>query len=90
MIEFLFALNIFSAVLLAVYALHQAILLVLFLRTKTSLAPGGGESGQNLPRVTVQLPLFNERYVAERIIAAACALDYPRELLHIQVLDDST
>mgnify|MGYP003945611699 CR=1 FL=1 len=90
LIEFLFALNIFSAVLLAVYALHQAILLVLFLRTKTSLAPGGGESGQNLPRVTVQLPLFNERYVAERIIAAACALDYPRELLHIQVLDDST
>ena len=44
----------------------------------------------SLPCVTVQLPLYNERYVAERVIAAACALDYPRELLQVQVLDDST
>jgi cellulose synthase/poly-beta-1,6-N-acetylglucosamine synthase-like glycosyltransferase len=43
-----------------------------------------------LPRVTVQLPLYNERYVARRIIDAVAALDYPRDLLHIQVLDDST
>ena len=42
------------------------------------------------PRVTVQLPLYNERNVAARIIDAAVALDYPVELLHIQVLDDST
>ncbi len=41
------------------------------------------------PKVTVQLPLYNERFVAQRSIAAACALDYPRELLQIQVLDDS-
>jgi cellulose synthase/poly-beta-1,6-N-acetylglucosamine synthase-like glycosyltransferase len=38
----------------------------------------------------VQLPLFNERYVAERVIRAAGALDYPRDRLEIQVLDDST
>jgi cellulose synthase/poly-beta-1,6-N-acetylglucosamine synthase-like glycosyltransferase len=43
-----------------------------------------------LPRITVQLPLFNELYVAERLLAAATSLDYPRELLDIQVLDDST
>ena len=43
-----------------------------------------------LPRVTVQLPMFNERHVAERIIEAVCALDYPRDRLQIQVLDDST
>jgi len=42
------------------------------------------------PRVTVQLPLYNERYVAERLIEETCRLDYPRELLEIQVLDDST
>lgn len=42
------------------------------------------------PRVTVQLPLYNEQNVVERIIDAAAALDYPVELLHIQVLDDST
>lgn len=44
----------------------------------------------DLPRVTVQLPLFNERYVAERGIRAAAALIWPRERLQIQVLDDST
>lgn len=42
------------------------------------------------PRVTVQLPLYNEQNVVERVIDAATALDYPAELLHIQVLDDST
>lgn len=42
-----------------------------------------------LPIVTVQLPLFNERYVAERLIRAVCALDYPADRLEIQVLDDS-
>ena len=41
------------------------------------------------PRVTVQLPIYNERNVAERIIDAACALDYPADKLEIQVLDDS-
>ena len=42
------------------------------------------------PRVTVQLPIFNELYVCERLIDAACELDWPRERLEIQVLDDST
>lgn len=42
------------------------------------------------PRVTVQLPIFNELYVAERLIRAAAALDYPAELLEIQALDDSS
>jgi cellulose synthase/poly-beta-1,6-N-acetylglucosamine synthase-like glycosyltransferase len=42
------------------------------------------------PRVTIQLPIFNELYVAERLIDAAASLDYPRDLLDIQVLDDST
>ena len=42
------------------------------------------------PRVTVQLPLYNEQNVVERVIDAATALDYPLDLLHIQVLDDST
>lgn len=43
-----------------------------------------------LPRVTVQLPLFNELYVVERLLEAVTRLDYPRHLLEIQVLDDST
>ncbi|MCC6809061.1 MAG: glycosyltransferase family 2 protein [Deltaproteobacteria bacterium] len=42
------------------------------------------------PRVTVQLPVFNERYVVERLIDAVCQFDYPRDRLSVQVLDDST
>ena len=42
------------------------------------------------PVVTVQLPVYNERYVIERLMAAVVAFDYPRELLEIQLLDDST
>ncbi len=45
---------------------------------------------KEFPDVTVQLPVFNERYVVERVIDAAAALDWPRGKLHIQVLDDST
>jgi len=45
---------------------------------------------RNWPVVTVQLPIFNERYVVERLIEAVCRLDYPRNRLEIQVLDDST
>ena len=40
------------------------------------------------PMVTVQLPLYNERYVAGRLLEAAAALDYPADRLEIQVLDD--
>lgn len=55
----------------------------------------GGVSGvceinyHELPLVTVQLPIFNERYVARRLLTAICALDYPKDKLQIQVLDDS-
>ena len=45
---------------------------------------------EQLPRLTVQLPLFNEMYVAERLIESVCRLDYPLDRLEIQVLDDST
>jgi cellulose synthase/poly-beta-1,6-N-acetylglucosamine synthase-like glycosyltransferase len=47
-------------------------------------------SVEDWPRVTIQLPLFNERYVVERLINSMCRLDYPKRLLEIQVLDDST
>ncbi len=42
------------------------------------------------PQVTIQLPVFNERYVVKRLIQTVCRFEYPRELLEIQVLDDST
>lgn len=52
--------------------------------------PAGRFERDALPVVTVQLPLFNERYVVERLIRAVCALDWPSDRLEIQVLDDST
>ncbi|MCK4988045.1 MAG: glycosyltransferase, partial [Desulfobacterales bacterium] len=42
------------------------------------------------PRVTIQLPIYNERYVVKRLIKAVCMIDYPGDLLEVQVLDDST
>src|SRR5207247_4081267 len=44
----------------------------------------------DLPQVTIQLPIYNERYVIRRLLEAVCALDYPRDRLEIQLLDDST
>jgi cellulose synthase/poly-beta-1,6-N-acetylglucosamine synthase-like glycosyltransferase len=44
----------------------------------------------DLPLVTVQLPIFNERYVSRRLVDAVCQLDWPKDKLQIQVLDDST
>ena len=45
---------------------------------------------QDLPQVTIQLPVYNERYVIRRLLKSVCALDYPKDRLEIQVLDDST
>ena len=74
---------------LAAYGLHRLLLVVEFLRgNKKSVDPGSGEVVW--PVVTVQLPIFNERYVAPRLIDAVCRLDYEPGRLEIQVLDDST
>ena len=77
--------------LLSVYGVYRYRLVYLFLRyQKHRPQPKSRFVTGRLPRVTVQLPLFNEMYVAERLIEAVLKLDYPRELLEIQVLDDST
>jgi cellulose synthase/poly-beta-1,6-N-acetylglucosamine synthase-like glycosyltransferase len=77
--------------LLSFYGIYRYRLVYLFLRYRGQIPKPKGSFGPNaLPRVTVQLPLFNEMYVAERLIGAVIGLDYPRELLEIQVLDDST
>ncbi|HKP86018.1 MAG TPA: glycosyltransferase, partial [Blastocatellia bacterium] len=77
--------------LLSVYGVYRYRLVYLFLRYRNHRPQPKASYGPNrLPRITVQLPLFNEMYVAERLIDAVVKLDYPRELLEIQVLDDST
>src|SRR5687768_5013476 len=78
----------FVLVILAVYGWHRYYLVYLYMKNRDRVpVPAGVE---RLPLVTVQLPIYNEMYVADRLIDAVCELDYPRELLEIQVLDDST
>ncbi len=74
---------------LMIYGLNAWVMIWLHLRHRKDPGPSPSPL-ESLPVVTVQLPLFNERYVAERLVEAVAALEYPRDRLEIQVLDDST
>src|SRR5713101_7340766 len=78
-----------AIVLLAVYGSHRYRMAFLYYRHKFKLPTPSGVL-KELPKVTIQLPIYNEMYVVERLIDSVCHIDYPRELLQIQVLDDST
>ncbi|NIA06199.1 MAG: glycosyltransferase [Actinobacteria bacterium] len=71
------------------YGFHRYLLIFLYYRHRHKYPSPSGHF-QELPAVTVQLPMYNEEFVAARVIQAACAMDYPRQKLQIQVLDDST
>src|SRR5205807_5890603 len=74
---------------LSAYGVHRYFIIYLFLKhRKRAVLPAG--HFRELPKVTVQLPIFNEVYVIERLLRSVSELDYPRNLLQIQVLDDST
>ena len=75
--------------ILALYGIHRSWLLVLWWKNR-SASPAPPPEPEEWPVVTVQLPLYNEMYVAARLIDAVARLDYPKERLEIQVLDDST
>jgi cellulose synthase/poly-beta-1,6-N-acetylglucosamine synthase-like glycosyltransferase len=79
----------FVLVILAVYGWHRYYLVYLYMKNREQ-QPVPPELPASLPPVTIQLPIYNEMYVADRLIDAVCQIDYPRELLEIQVLDDST
>ena len=74
---------------LSAYGLHRYFLVYLFLKNRKRV-PQPLARFEKLPVVTVQLPIFNEIYVVGRLLKAVRELDYPKECLHIQVLDDST
>jgi cellulose synthase/poly-beta-1,6-N-acetylglucosamine synthase-like glycosyltransferase len=76
-------------IILSIYGIHRYALVYLFLKNRHKTPKPKG-CFEELPRVTIQLPIYNERYVVERLLEAATRIDYPRERLEIQVLDDST
>jgi cellulose synthase/poly-beta-1,6-N-acetylglucosamine synthase-like glycosyltransferase len=75
--------------MIATYGFHRYILLYLYRKYKHNTYTPKTHFA-DLPRLTVQLPMYNEDLVAQRIINATCLLDYPLDKLEIQVLDDST
>jgi cellulose synthase/poly-beta-1,6-N-acetylglucosamine synthase-like glycosyltransferase len=76
---------------LAVYGAYRIKQVIDFWRYRDFVPrPPGRFAEADLPRITVQLPLFNELYVVNRLVKAVTSIDYPREKLEIQVLDDST
>ena len=74
---------------LSIYGMHRYVLVYLFYRHRHRRHEPPGRF-KELPRVAVQLPIFNEASVVERLIDAVCAIDYPKDRMEIQVLDDST
>jgi cellulose synthase/poly-beta-1,6-N-acetylglucosamine synthase-like glycosyltransferase len=76
--------------ILSVFGLHRYETLRTYFKHRHKSAGEPPQRFSTLPRVTIQLPLFNERYVVERLIEEVIRIEYPRDRLQIQVLDDST
>ncbi|MEO8084343.1 MAG: glycosyltransferase [Ardenticatenales bacterium] len=83
--------------MVGVFSLRAAVHIVLWLRTRgrAPVVPADDPAAMttpaaSVPFVTVQLPVYNERYVASRLIDAACGLEWPRDRFEVQVVDDST
>jgi cellulose synthase/poly-beta-1,6-N-acetylglucosamine synthase-like glycosyltransferase len=77
-------------IILSIYGIHRYTLCYLYFKYRKNYHPDPPRHFEELPRVTIQLPIFNEQFVIDRLIDAICAIEYPREKLEIQVLDDST
>ena len=78
-----------SLTILFGFGIHGLVLLYYYRKTQNIKTPEMNFDG-DYPVVTIQLPMYNEMYVIERLIKAVCNIEYPKEKLHIQVLDDST
>jgi cellulose synthase/poly-beta-1,6-N-acetylglucosamine synthase-like glycosyltransferase len=89
LIKFGFLFSLFG---MAVFGLNSFVLTLLYLRSSRREAPQPTlpQDESLWPPITVQLPVYNERYMVKRLLKSITALDYPRQRLQIQVLDDST
>ena len=77
-------------IILSFYGMHRYEMIRGYLKSRKKLTEGPAQRWENLPPVTIQLPLYNEKFVVERLIEETLKMDYPRHLLQVQVLDDST
>ncbi|MGB9029426.1 MAG: cellulose synthase family protein [Acidobacteriaceae bacterium] len=77
-------------IVLSIYGLHRYKLVWQYYHYRKNATHQPPSRFEQLPRVTIQLPIYNEQFVIDRLIESVCRLDYPRDLLDIQVLDDST
>ena len=84
LVSYFFVLSI-----LGIYGWHRYFIVYQYMKNKDRV-PGPPPEMTEWPVVTVQLPIFNEMYVVDRLIDSICELDYPQDKLEIQVLDDST
>jgi cellulose synthase/poly-beta-1,6-N-acetylglucosamine synthase-like glycosyltransferase len=75
---------------LAFYGMHRYQLVWMYYRNRKNKVTEPAQKFTDLPTVTIQLPIFNEQFVIDRLVDAVCKMNYPREKLEIQVLDDST
>ena len=75
---------------LSVYGVHRYTMVYNYYKNRKNYSPDPPRHFDELPRVTVQLPMYNEQFVIDRLIEAVCAMEYPSDKLEIQVLDDST
>jgi len=80
---------ILTMFVLLFFASH-GIIMIFYHRKYIENVPSSNDQLKLDKKVTIQLPLYNEQYVAERLINSVCKIDYPKNLLEIQVLDDST
>lgn len=85
---FILGAYVFSLSILFLFGSHGFVMIFYYFKNREN-QPVGRTDMDELPKVTVQLPVYNELYVVERLIDAVCALDYPADRLEIQVLDDS-
>jgi len=77
-------------IILSAYGLHRYEMIRGYLKHRKKLDQGPLRRWDELPLVTIQLPLYNEKYVVERLIEETLRMDYPKGRLQVQVLDDST
>ncbi|MDH3191616.1 MAG: glycosyltransferase, partial [Nitrosopumilus sp.] len=83
--QFIFDLFILSAIIITAYTCNFYYLAYLSRSRKEVI----DTTEMGTPSITIQLPIYNEKYVAKRLVDAVCTMDYPKEKMRIMVLDDS-